>query len=48
MTIMQTRCHLLARLSIAAAAGALGTRYTRAAEGDPETRSVRIWTAQAQ
>src|SRR5438270_11225484 len=43
MTIMQTRRHFLVRLSIAAAAGALGTRYARAAEGDLETRSVRIF-----
>ena len=43
MTIIHTRRHFLARLSIAAAAGATGTRYTRAADGDPETRSVRIF-----
>src|SRR6516164_10855261 len=43
MTLIHTRRHFLARLSIAAAAGATGTRYTRAADGDPETRSVRIF-----
>jgi NitT/TauT family transport system substrate-binding protein len=40
---MQTRRHFLVGLSIAAAPGALRTRYARAAEGDLETRSVRIF-----
>jgi hypothetical protein len=43
MTVMQTRRHFLVGLSIAAAPGALRTRYARAAEGDLETRSVRIF-----
>src|ERR1700740_1976882 len=41
--MIQTRRRFLATLSIAGAAGLVGARPARAAEGDLETRAVRIY-----
>src|SRR5215204_338252 len=42
MQIRQNRRHLLASLSAAGAAGALGARRSLADEGPPETTTIRL------